>query len=840
MMCNDYNQQRFIFNCQALFHKNEWNKDKVILRIGGAVNSIIEKIVENNKIISVDISSSYINTEYRLDIQADAHSLPMLSDSSIDLVISSHTIEHLTNPLKALLEWKRILKEDGIIYACIPHYQKTFDHKRCVTTLSHLIEDLNNNVGVDDKSHTEEFLMNFDITKDFCFNNFDIWHKNYLSNPQIYTHYHVFDLYIVREMMNYAGFKEIDIFYRDIHIEYFGRKKDNHLLVSIAIPCYEMHGYGVEFLDFSLNKIYEQTYKNIEVVISDHSTDDNIYNLYKKWESFLNLKYLRNENKRGNSSANLNNALINCTGHLIKILFQDDFLFSDNSIKEIVEAFSQNPQASWLVTACEHSNDSIRFYRPFYPQYNRNIYLGNNTISSPSVLTIRNKNILLFDENLIWLMDCDYYKRLHDKYGEPLMLNKINVVNRTWDYQLSKIVNEELRQKEHNYVKEKYQHIILQHNSKIYIVIPFKSETGGPEALHQLSHKFNILGYNCYVAYKESAFGDILCNGKPSSRIYDQYITRETVHIEDQKDNILIVPEVWTQLLDKFSKIRKCIWWLSVDNNLRSSEGKFSNWSDSNIYHLCQSNFAQNYVENNGGRNFYLGEYLNHLFLDRNIRVAHRKNIVLFNPAKGLETTVQIINNCKNNSIEFIPLKGFNTSQLVHLYNMSKVYIDFGNHPGMDRIPRETASNGCCVIVGKIGAANYYNDMPIPEEYKFDFSNINSICSKIKECIDNYDVKIMDFDGYRKFIKNQENKMEEDIGKIFIKKMATIIKGPTPEEEKLLNLLQSDFRNVEALTGLASFELHRSNFKKAKNYLIAALTLEPQNIAAKSLWEKLH
>lgn len=59
------------------------------------------------------------------------------------------------------------------------------------------------------------------------------------------------------------------------------------------------------------------------------------------------------------------------------------------------------------------------------------------------------------------------------------------------------------------------------------------------------------------------------------------------------------------------------------------------------------------------------------------------------------------------------------------------------------------------------------------------------------------------------------------------------------EEAYLLENLQKDFRNVEALIRLAELELQRLNAKKAKNYLIAALALEPQNAEAKTLWEKI-
>lgn len=62
----------------------------------------------------------------------------------------------------------------------------------------------------------------------------------------------------------------------------------------------------------------------------------------------------------------------------------------------------------------------------------------------------------------------------------------------------------------------------------------------------------------------------------------------------------------------------------------------------------------------------------------------------------------------------------------------------------------------------------------------------------------------------------------------------------TPNEEmRLKEELQKDFRNVHALTHLAEIELQHSNPKKARNYLIAALALEPRNAVAKALLKRL-
>ena len=206
-------------------------------------------------------------------------------------------------------------------------------------------------------------------------------------------------------------------------------------MISIAIPTYEMSPYGSEFVDFSFNKIYNQTYKDIEVVISDHSIDDGIKNLCDKWSDRLNIKYIRNENNRGSSSSNINNAMNYCTGDYIKIIFQDDYLYDEKSIQNIINCLDED--TIWLATTSEHSIDGITCYNRFLPEYNERIWTGSNSISSPSVITVRNDKKLPFDDELIWMMDCDWYKRMRDTYGLPKILDIITVVNRTWHGRLS-------------------------------------------------------------------------------------------------------------------------------------------------------------------------------------------------------------------------------------------------------------------------------------------------------------------------------------------------------------------------------------------------------------------
>jgi len=78
---------------------------------------------------------------------------------------------------------------------------------------------------------------------------------------------------------------------------------ESNKLISIAIPCYEMKGYGGKFLDESLLKINNQTYKNIQVVVSDHSLSNELEKVINLWSKKLNIKYIKNI---GSFSSNTN------------------------------------------------------------------------------------------------------------------------------------------------------------------------------------------------------------------------------------------------------------------------------------------------------------------------------------------------------------------------------------------------------------------------------------------------------------------------------------------------------------------------------------------------------
>lgn len=225
--------------------------------------------------------------------------------------------------------------------------------------------------------------------------------------------------------------------------------------ISICIPTYEMVGRGESYLDYSLAIIAEQDYKNFEVIVSDHSVNDDIEKLCIKYLNLIDIKYVRNTKNIGSSSSNLNNSIKYANGDIIKILFQDDFLSSKTSITSQLFSLINNNQ-KWNVSACAHLDYDLNLVDPHYPYYQQNI-LFHNTISSPSVLMLYTKCYEKFDDNLLWYMDTDVYHRLGIKYGPPSICENITVINRRHKHQVTNTkINDTLIYQEKQYLNKKY------------------------------------------------------------------------------------------------------------------------------------------------------------------------------------------------------------------------------------------------------------------------------------------------------------------------------------------------------------------------------------------------
>lgn len=119
------------------------------LEIGGSIHNPFS-LDTLNVDITDSMETKFKKEEVRLcgkalpvDIVAPGDAIP-LPDASQDFIVSSHVLEHFTNPVKALIEWDRLLKPGGIIFMIVPHKERTSDKGKARTLLQHLIGDYQN------------------------------------------------------------------------------------------------------------------------------------------------------------------------------------------------------------------------------------------------------------------------------------------------------------------------------------------------------------------------------------------------------------------------------------------------------------------------------------------------------------------------------------------------------------------------------------------------------------------------------------------------------------------------------------------------------------------------
>lgn len=318
--------------------------------------------------------------------------------------------------------------------------------------------------------------------------------------------------------------------------------------------------------------------------------------------------------------------------------------------------------------------------------------------------------------------------------------------------------------------------------SVIYILCPPKYATGGTELLHQLCDALIKIGVNAKMFYWPNT-------SNPTSEQFKEYQISIASKIVDTPQNIFIAPEIDNYKIFEFYKIQKVIWWLSIDNHFKNIKIRkrnlkirfldfffrrtyfsFNSKETNNVTHFAQSFYAKEFLNEKGIKNVeLLSDYTNNRFLKEIFDKTKKENIVLYNPKKGIRNTQRLIK-ASNSQFKWVPIENLTREGVLKLLKRAKVYVDFGNHPGKDRFPREAAILGCCIITNKEGAAVNTHDVSIPERFKFDRdADIHSVLSTIEDCMTNYSEVIHEFEGYRNKILKEKDIFFKEVEKIFKK-----------------------------------------------------------------------
>lgn len=321
--------------------------------------------------------------------------------------------------------------------------------------------------------------------------------------------------------------------------------------------------------------------------------------------------------------------------------------------------------------------------------------------------------------------------------------------------------------------------IITDRPSRVQIICPGGMVTGGTESLHFLASEMRHLGVEAYLCYYPF---------KKSFNVPIEYADYNVVvsDYRDCDDQLSIFPEILVMEALKQKNSVAAIWWLSVDNFLRRKSkidlvNKLEYASKvilrerpllirnslKKLVHFSKAEYDRLFLSSLDLNSYNLTGPINPIFLglkDLLINDLSRKDVILYYPRKDAGVVDRLRNAIPD--FTFRSLNGLSRLELIEAYKTSKLFVDFGHHPGRERMVREAAVCGCCVLTNRRGSAGNQVDIPIKAHFKLDesapyfYENFKEITLKI---FNNFDILSIEFDDYRQIIKSENTKLRDDI-----------------------------------------------------------------------------
>jgi hypothetical protein len=312
----------------------------------------------------------------------------------------------------------------------------------------------------------------------------------------------------------------------------------------------------------------------------------------------------------------------------------------------------------------------------------------------------------------------------------------------------------------------------------LYALSPAGFVTGGPESMHQLVHTARSLGIEAYIHY----YGD---GDRSTPAAYSHYDVKVSTQIIDAPESVLVAPESGSLLLKTMQHCRRAMWWLSVNDFIAQAElvrGYQTGYCDrapfdyvfdprQKVTHLSHSEYGRLFLATKGVNATPLGDYVSDKITNFCTSLAGNVKLdrIAYNPLKGKAFTEALIA-ASAGELEWVPIQGMTAEGVAETLSTSKLYIDFGEHPGQDHLPKEAALAGCCMLTGTRGAAGNRVDIAIPTEFKMNEAAedaVGQVLKKIRWMLANFADISPEFDAYRAGILRHKKMFSSQISGIF-------------------------------------------------------------------------
>lgn len=199
--------------------------------------------------------------------------------------------------------------------------------------------------------------------------------------------------------------------------------------ISIITPSYNQG----KFIGETIDSVLSQNYKNLEYIVIDGGSTDKTIKILKSYGS--EIKWISKKD-RGQAHA-INKGLKQATGDILCYLNSDDLLVK-NSLNIVAKEFNKD-NTNWLIgdyQIIDQKGSRIR-NQSFIESYKRFLLkhyspsllkIANNFIPQPSTFWSRDafEKVGIFNQNLKYTMDYDYWLRMSAFFKPTIITNKLS------------------------------------------------------------------------------------------------------------------------------------------------------------------------------------------------------------------------------------------------------------------------------------------------------------------------------------------------------------------------------------------------------------------------------
>jgi glycosyltransferase involved in cell wall biosynthesis len=233
--------------------------------------------------------------------------------------------------------------------------------------------------------------------------------------------------------------------------------------ISICIPAYR----EPELMSRLLKSVFDQSFGNFEVIITDDSPDDCVKDVVRDFTRDNRLRYIRNSVRKG-SPENWNESMRYARGDYIKIMHHDDWFATKDSLEQFVRSVDSRPEVEFAFSSSLniHRDEQIQSIHRLSQEDLRLLRKDPNNlfhkvgIGSPSATIFRRGLGIEFDPRLQWTVDIDFYIRMLSRVkGYEYIDKPLVCVSDLAGYRVTRVSNnvKEIDLFEHIYLFKKIQ-----------------------------------------------------------------------------------------------------------------------------------------------------------------------------------------------------------------------------------------------------------------------------------------------------------------------------------------------------------------------------------------------